>query len=73
MTECPVFIDYEDVRANLSRDAVIGGVRYRSRPRDTGCLHTSVTFGTPDRGMVDCECDKCGHRWSMVKIVEVTP
>jgi hypothetical protein len=70
-----VFIDYSndgpDSGGQPSPDAAAGSVRYRKRPKDSGCQHEQVTFGTPHRGLVDCSCDGCGLEWRSVKVVEL--
>lgn len=68
----PVFIDYADVRANLSEGATIGGVRYRSRPPDKGCLHLKgrIRYSSEHNGMVQACCTKCGQEWAEIRVVE---
>lgn len=74
-----VFIDYSndgpDLGGRPSPAAAVGAVRYRKRPPDKGCLHPSVTFGTPHHGLVDCSCDNqaCGLTWKSVKVIGGTP
>lgn len=72
----PLFIEYEDVAAltRLVPDAVVSGVRYRTRPRDTTCQHPLVDFGRPERRdghtMVSCVCLGCGLAWASCRVLE---
>jgi hypothetical protein len=72
MTGEPVYLDYDTVRDGcMAEDARVGKVRYRKRPKDSGCGHARVTFGTPHLGCVDVSCDDCSHSWKQVKVAVV--
>lgn len=66
-----LFIDFEpDGRApNMAEGARVGAVRYRQRPKDSGCLHEQVDFRKVAVGIVDCVCLGCGLGWRSVKVV----
>lgn len=69
-TPTHLFLDYEDVRAHLSDDALVGSVRYQSRPLPVACQHKKVRYGSEAHGRVGIVC-KCGMLWDAVPVVAV--